>query len=130
MSDSCASGQAGVLPLSPQQAPGPLQQPLELVFSQHNFPLYHFLPKDAVVARIIHTALTSLPERVFIKGCYMHRCYCWPGKFPKAEATQQDHATPESLAVWEQFRAPKHAADFHRGLTSFQSPHLESLPNT
>lgn len=64
MSESCASGQAGVLLFSPQRAPapGPLRPPLELVVPQHNFPLYHFLPKDAVVARIICTALTSLPK--------------------------------------------------------------------
>lgn len=62
MSDSCASGQAGVLLFSPQQAPGLLQPPLELILPQHNFPLYHFLPKDAVVASIICTALTSLPK--------------------------------------------------------------------
>lgn len=72
MSDSCASGQAGVLLFSPQQDPDPLRQPLELVLPQHNFPLYHFLPKDAVVARIICTALMSLLKRVFVKGCCMH----------------------------------------------------------
>ena len=111
MSDSCASGQAGVLLFSPQQAPGLLQPPLELILPQHNFPLYHFLPKDAVVASIICTALTSLPKSL-------------------RQGLLQALMLLLAWKVWEQFRGPKHTADFYCDLMAFQFPHLESLPST